>query len=67
MNSAQALFSKVYEAAQGAANAQGAAGAQGAGAAGSTNAGANEQATMSSMVTSRKYNSNVEGKHHGRE
>ena len=40
MNSAQALFSKVYEAAQGAANAQGAAGAQGAGAAG-TNAGAN--------------------------
>ncbi len=38
MNSAQALFSKVYEAAQGAANAQGAAGAQGAGAAGS-NAG----------------------------
>ena len=35
MNSAQALFSKVYEAAQGAANAQGAAGAQGAGAAGS--------------------------------
>ena len=23
--------------------------------------------TMSSMVTSRKYNSNVEGKHHGRE
>ena len=39
MNSAQALFSKVYEAAQGAANAQGAAGAQGAGAAGS-NAGA---------------------------
>ena len=32
MNSAQALFSKVYEAAQGAANAQGAAG---------TNAGAN--------------------------
>ena len=40
MNSAQALFSKVYEAAQGAANAQGAAGAQGAGAAGG-NAGAN--------------------------
>ena len=40
MNSAQALSSKVYEAAQGAANAQGAAGAQGAGAAG-TNAGAN--------------------------
>ena len=40
MNSAQALFSKVYEAAQGAANAQGAAGAQGAGAAG-TSAGAN--------------------------
>ena len=40
MNSAQALFSKVYEAAQGAANAQGAAGAQGASAAG-TNAGAN--------------------------
>ena len=39
MNSAQALFSKVYEAAQGAANAQGAAGAQGAGAAGG-NAGA---------------------------
>ncbi len=39
MNSAQALFSKVYEAAQGAANAQGAAGAQNAGAAGS-NAGA---------------------------
>ncbi len=39
MNSAQALFSKVYEAAQGAANAQGAAGAQSAGAAGS-NAGA---------------------------
>ena len=42
MNSAQALFSKVYEAAQGAANAQGAAGAAGAqsaGAAGS-NAGA---------------------------
>ncbi len=36
MNSAQALFSKVYEAAQGAANAQGAAGAQNAGA----NAGA---------------------------
>ena len=41
MNSAQALFSKVYEAAQGAANAQGAAGAQGAGAAGS-NAGSND-------------------------
>ncbi len=40
MNSAQALFSKVYEAAQGAANAQGAAGAQSAGAAGG-NAGAN--------------------------
>ena len=40
MNSAQALFSKVYEAAQSAANAQGAAGAQGAGAAGG-NAGAN--------------------------
>ena len=40
MKSAQALFSKVYEAAQGAANAQGAAGAQGAGAAGG-NAGAN--------------------------
>ena len=39
MNSAQALFSKVYEAAQGAANTQGAAGAQSAGAAGS-NAGA---------------------------
>ena len=37
MNSAQALFSKVYEAAQGAANAQGAAGAQGAGAAGANN------------------------------
>ena len=41
MNSAQALFSKVYEAAQGAANAQGAAGAQDAGAAGS-NAGGND-------------------------
>ena len=41
MNSAQALFSKVYEAAQGAANAQGAAGAQGAGAAGAQGAGAN--------------------------
>ena len=41
MNSAQSLFSKVYEAAQGAANAQGAAGAQGAGAAGS-NAGSND-------------------------
>ena len=41
MNSAQALFSKVYEAAQGAANAQGAAGAQGSGAAGS-NAGSND-------------------------
>ena len=41
MNSAQALFSKVYEAAQGAANAQGAASAQGAGAAGS-NAGSND-------------------------
>ena len=41
MNSAQALFSKVYEATQGAANAQGAAGAQDAGAAGS-NAGGND-------------------------
>ena len=52
MNSAQALFSKVYEAAQGAANAQ---------------MQAQITTTMSSMVTSRKYNSNVEGKHHGRE
>ena len=41
MNSAQALFSKVYEAAQGAANAQGAAGAQGASGAAGGNAGAN--------------------------
>ncbi len=40
MNSAQALFSKVYEAAQGAANAQGAAGAQNAGA--SAGAGNND-------------------------
>ncbi len=65
MNSAQALFSKVYEAAQGAANAQGAAGAQGQAQQAATQA--QITTTMSSMVTSRKYNSNVEGKHHGRE
>ena len=41
MNSAQAVFSKVYEAAQGAANAQGSAGAQGTAGAAGGNAGAN--------------------------